>query len=275
MSSNNFDFQKDVLEASKDQPVVVDFWAEWCAPCRILGPVLEKLSEEADSKWKLVKVNTEAHPQVAMQYRIQSIPAVKMFYNGQVTAEFVGALPENQVRRWLEENIPTKSKRILEEAKEALSNGDKQRAQKLFEQAWQEDDTNYEARIHLAELVFEIDPEKANRLVADTPEEHPLHRQAEAIQTLYRLIHDYETIAQDARKSDTSSEAWESYLSGIQALRQQSYEVAVKKWIDALMINRDIDDDGPRKACVAMFNWLGQEHELTEKFHRTFTSALF
>lgn len=104
-TSAPFDFYRDVVEASTGKPIVVDFWAEWCRPCKVLGPILEKLAGEANGGWRLVKVNTDQNPQLSRQYGISSIPAVKMFYNGQVIAEFVGAWPEGRVKRWLAENI--------------------------------------------------------------------------------------------------------------------------------------------------------------------------
>ena len=100
MSFEVTDFQKDIVEASETTPVVLDFWAEWCGPCRTLGPVLEKLAGEARGKWKLVKIDTEQHQQVAAQFGIRSIPAVKMVYKKAIIAEFTGALPEASVRKW-------------------------------------------------------------------------------------------------------------------------------------------------------------------------------
>lgn len=269
------DFQEDVIEASRKTPIVVDFWAEWCAPCRMLGPVLEKLAAEANGKWKLVKVNTEEQPQLAMQWGIQGIPAVKMFHHGRVIAEFVGALPEIQVHRWLDENIPTESKKMLVEAKKALTSGDKNRARKLLEAAVREDKNNFEARILLAELIFASQPEKAFELLENAPEEHSLFENAEAMRTLYRMQSSYESLSQTAKQSGSAKEAWELYLQGIQAFREHNYEASLKNWIEVLKLNRRIDDDGPRKACVALFTWLGHDHELTKKYHRTFTSALF
>lgn len=275
MHTETFDFQKDVLEASKTTPIVVDFWAEWCAPCRILGPILEKLAAEANGAWKLVKLNTEQHQQLAVQYGIRSIPAVKMFSDGQVVAEFVGALPEVQVRRWLDENLPTESRKLLAHAKTILETGDKETAKKLFEQILQLEPENQEAKIQLALLIFEAEPEKARQLVADIPPEHPQFTEAEAIQTLSRLLNDVNALAQKAKEADASPQAWAAYVQGIQALQAHDYETALKLWIEALQIDRHIDDDGPRKACVALFTWLGHDHELTRKYHRTFTSALF
>lgn len=100
------DFQKDVIEASETTPVLVDFWAEWCGPCHMLSPTLEKLAEEAGDKWILTKLNTEIQPDIAMKYNIRSIPNVKMFYKGVVSNEFIGALAESDVVSWLDEHLP-------------------------------------------------------------------------------------------------------------------------------------------------------------------------
>ncbi len=98
-------FQTDVLDKSHDKPVVVDFWAPWCGPCRALGPTIEKLARESGGRWRLVKINTDAHPALMQRFGVRGIPAVKMFRGGAVVAEFTGALPEAEVRRWLETHL--------------------------------------------------------------------------------------------------------------------------------------------------------------------------
>ena len=100
------DFEKDVIEASHEGPVVVDFWAPWCGPCRILGPTLEKLADEQQDRWTLAKLNTDVYPQFARRYGVQGIPSVKLFRGGEVVDEFVGAMPEPMIRRWLDEALP-------------------------------------------------------------------------------------------------------------------------------------------------------------------------
>ena len=106
MNTGQIDFDKEVVEVSHRKPVVVDFWAPWCGPCRVIGPVLEKLAKESKGKWRLVKINTDKHHHLVAQFGIRGIPAVKLFRDGKPVNEFVGALPEHAIRQWLAEVLP-------------------------------------------------------------------------------------------------------------------------------------------------------------------------
>lgn len=99
-------FETEVIEASKTTPILVDFWAAWCFPCRMLAPTLEKVAGENEGRWKLAKVNTDENPQLAMRYGIRGIPTVKLFWGGQVINEFVGVLPEHALKSWLDSALP-------------------------------------------------------------------------------------------------------------------------------------------------------------------------
>ena len=154
MSYEVEDFQQDVLEKSFQQPVLVDFWAEWCGPCRTLGPILERLASENEGKWSLVKVNTEIHQEVAMHFQVRSIPAVKLFIDGEVVDEFTGALPEASIRQWLEQTLPGNSSnnQLLEFAKEALEVGEVDQALLALKRLLNEEPEHDEGRTLLARI---------------------------------------------------------------------------------------------------------------------------
>ncbi len=267
MEVKNFDLE--VLAASHAQPVIVDFWAPWCGPCRILGPILEKLEREASGKWRLAKVNTDEEPELSFAWQVQGIPAVKMFHYGEMIAEFVGALPEVQVRQWLETHLPSAAKEALQNAKTALVRGEKNAALNFLKQALKHDSTNPETRLLLAEQTFIGDPDNAIGLTRDIEEDHPLYDRAQSLRTLHRLLN----LKLDTEL--TTSPAWPTYLKGIEALRAGGFAATFEAWIEVIMTDRKLDDDGGRKACIALFTFLGNEHPLAQEYRRKFSSALY
>lgn len=269
------DFERDVIKASYELPVIVDFWAEWCAPCRMLGPVLEKLAVEANHSWRLIKINVDKNQAIAQSFQVQSIPAVKMFYEGKVIAEFMGALPEHQITTWLKSYLPTESKKLIEAARRALASEDESLARALLQEAINENPDNYEARSLLATLIFEEDYKKAAELVRDIPPEDSAYERGQSIFTLARLLEKKPDFTQKINGDPQVAKVWKTYISGIEALNRKNYEAALESWIDVIMFNRKLDDDGARKACVALFKLLGNEHEITKKYHRRFSMALY
>ena len=138
IDANEKTFEARVLQESRTRPVVVDFWAPWCGPCRTLGPILEKLAQQGGGAWLLVKVNTDESPRLSTTYQIQGIPAVKAFRDGVVRAEFVGALPEGRVRAWLEELVPGAAEALVAQADEAARAGRTEDAEADYERALDE-----------------------------------------------------------------------------------------------------------------------------------------
>lgn len=272
MAASVFDFQRDVLARSRELPVLVDFWAEWCGPCRMIGPVLERLAARAAGRFALVKLNTDEHPEIAAQYRVSSIPTVKLFRDGQVTAEFVGALPEHAVSRWLDEHLPSPGKEAIAAAERALAAGDRTQAQQILEAALAADPALHEARVRLAELSFRADPDKALALVAGVPAEDPSFGRVEAMRTLASLAR--RASAREPPPAGVPAVDWERYLEGARAFTAGRDAEALEAWIDVLRRRRQLDDDGPRRACVALFTLRGDD-ELTREYRRAFSSALY
>jgi putative thioredoxin len=145
-------FESDVVARSHEAPVVIDFWADWCRPCHMLGPVLEKLAEEADGAWTLAKIDVDSNQNLAAAFGIQGIPAVKAVVDGKIAAEFTGALPEQEVRRWLEQLGPTEGEATVAEGRAAESRGDTGAAIAAYELALDLEPGNLEARSSLSRL---------------------------------------------------------------------------------------------------------------------------
>ncbi|MDQ4025062.1 MAG: tetratricopeptide repeat protein, partial [Actinomycetota bacterium] len=145
-------FEADVLRRSFETTVVVDFWAEWCGPCRALGPILERLASEEGADWVLAKLDVEANQRIAAAFGIQGIPAVKAFRDGKQVGEFTGALPESQVRRWLEGLGPSEGELAIVVAEEAEKEGRFEEARDAYEQALKAEPGLYAARSGLARV---------------------------------------------------------------------------------------------------------------------------
>jgi putative thioredoxin len=264
------DFSKDVLERSSAIPVVVDFWAEWCAPCRVLGPILEKLAQNAGGRWILVKVDTDKHQDIAARFGIRSIPSVKLFIDGVVVNEFNGALPESAVLQWLERTLPDPHKKEIDRADLLLKAGKRLEGQTVLQKVLQHDPANHHARVLLAGTYLESAPDRASELVDGIEEDSPHFQMADAIRTFSgltkRLEHPEELPDQPAKSV---------YMEALQALAKGEYEVSLERFIEVIRQDRYYDDDAARRACIAMFKVLGEESEITRNFRRSFSSALF
>ncbi|ACF13919.1 thioredoxin [Chloroherpeton thalassium ATCC 35110] len=264
------DFQKEVIEHSFKLPVLVDFWAEWCGPCRMLAPTLERLAEKHKGKWALAKVNTDVHQHVAEQYSISSIPAVKLFVGGDVVDEFVGALPESQIELWLKKAIPSKNRGQVKAAAQLFEKGKMAEAQKILEPILKEEPDNTEATVVLAQTVLYTNPKKAQEIVRNIEADSEFYQQAESIREfgrLFEIAEDIDTLPNGIGKKD--------YVAAINSLKKHDFDSALQKFVEVIRNDRYYDDDGARKACIAIFKYLGETHDITMKHRKIFNRALY
>ncbi len=265
------DFQSDVIDASHTIPVLVDFWAPWCGPCRVLGPVLEKLATENTDRWKLIKVNTDEDQEISVHYGIKGIPAVKLFVDGRVVNEFTGALPEHMLRKWLDEAIPSEVMQHLALAEAAIVSGDEPKGIQLLKTILADSPENQPARLLLAKTISHHDLSEAGKWLegVDVSDATTLEV-VESIKALSRL-----TTMADNGEALPEGSGKEDYQEAVMALRNNDWDRALEKFIVVIQQNRYYDDDGSRKAVISIFYLLGPTNPLTLKHRRMFDMVLY
>ncbi|MCC7364776.1 MAG: thioredoxin [Dehalococcoidia bacterium] len=267
-------FATAVLEESKRRAVVVDFWAPWCGPCRMLGPIIERVAAEYGDDVAVVKLNTDENPQTAMQYRIQSIPAVKAFRDGKVLTEFIGALPEPQVRQFFSGLAPTPAEKAAREAEE-LAAADPVEAERRFRQLLQGSPNNADAIVGLAQVLLQRGAlEEAEELLGRAPTD----RRAKVLKHHLFLDgfakrHAGEDIAGEARANPRDPRA--QYRLGVLLAAAGHYEAALDALLESVRLDRGFADGAARKAALAVFDILGLDNPVTRHYQRKLSGVLF
>ncbi len=278
-------FMKDVIEESKRQPVLIDFWAPWCGPCKQLTPILEKVVKNAKGKVKLVKMNIDDHPAIPGQMGIQSIPAVIAFVNGQPSDGFMGAQPEAQINAFIERLTKgaaggNETQELMKSAEAALAEGDSQGAIEIYEHILGEDAANIAALAGLARChVAANNIEKAKQILTQVPE---AKRNDAAVAAVRAAIE----VAEQASAVGPIGEL-EQKVTANPLDHQARFDLAVAlnaagkrpEAVDQLMAivkrDRKWNDDGARKQLVQFFEAWGPTDEATVAGRKKLSSVLF
>jgi len=272
------DFATRVVEASHRQPVLVDFWAPWCGPCRILMPVLAKLAEKYGGKFLLAKVNTDSEQQLAAEYHIRGIPAVKLFRNGKVVDEFTGVQPEPAIRALLDRHIPRAADAAIARAAELANDGKTSEAIALLRRAVAEDANYDRAKIELArQLLSETTGtdlashlSEAQRLLGGLSLRAGADPHVEALKARLGLLQalidapPVETL-EHAVADDAENHAARYRLAAHLALTNR-YEAALEHFLELVRRARAYGDDAGRRGLLATFQLLGSRDPLVIKY---------
>jgi len=269
---NEANFEQEVLLRSHEVPVVVDFWAEWCGPCKVLGPILERLAIEGGGRFILAKINVDQNPGLAMRFGVQGIPAVKAFKQGKVEAEFAGSQPEPVVRRFIQRLVPSPAEQAAQAANSLLVTHHWKEAEEAFREALAEDERNAVAALGLMKsLLMQGRGGEALALLEDFPpgSEWAI---AEQLRPLADLLAAVENNGPGYDEQDPL--AAELYQAGRLIVRD-NLPAAMDGLLDILRQDKRYRDGLPRKILLAIFSILGDEDTLTRQYREELASVLF
>lgn len=271
-------FQQVVLEGSHDAPVIIDFWAPWCAPCRALGPVLEKLAREYAGKFTLAKINSDKNQELAAEFGVRGIPAVKAVVDGQLVDEFTGALPESQVRAFIERVVPSPAELLRRQALQRMDQGNDLEALDLLDQALALDAKNSAAKVDKLEALVRLDRIDAAKALLDTLD--PFAGDDPRVANLKARIGFASEGSVDPDMLRTRIEKNSGDLDARLALarhhvRVLDFEPALEHLLEVVRRDRKFRDDAGRRTMLEIFNLLGADHALVGKYRRMLAAALY
>ena len=272
-------FQQEVVEPSQTIPVVVDFWAPWCGPCRQLGPLLEKLAAEFDGRFRLAKVNTEVSADLAGAFGVSSIPFVVAVRDGQLVDQFVGLLPEPELRTWIERLLPSPADELLARGKE-LEASEPAAAEQIYREAVSLAPKDDRLKIALARVLLALGREEESRaLINELAARGFLEPEAEQVKSQL----DLRSAAAEAGGVEEARRALEAKpgdlslkvrLADALAASQQQQQ-AMDLLLEVVRADRTGHGDEARASMVRIFDLLGPQHPLVSEYRRQLATALY
>ncbi len=261
-------FLTDVIERSKQQPVIVDYWAPWCGPCRMLSPTLERIAKEANGAFTLAKINSDENQRLAVQYGVQGIPAVKLFRDGKVIGEFVGALPEPRVREFIKKYAPNQSDLILTAAQDLARAKKWSEAEAAYRHALAVDPNSAQVALELSKTLLHLGKGvEAATLLEAIPSDA---REAVAAQQLLPVA-DWLGV----RTADGTQDIDHMYAEARQLACLGEFDGAMGGLIGVLRRNRFYRDGEAKHVMLGMFELLGAGDPTVRDYQRQLASVLF
>lgn len=265
-------FEPDVLNRSFQTPVLVDFWAPWCGPCRILGPVLERLAVESDGGFFLAKVNVDENPNLSVRFSVQSIPAVKAFREGKISSSFVGALPETKIREFLKEIAPSDSDHAIQEASSLLATRHWAEAEARYSVVLEEEPNNSAATLGFVRaLVAQGKGKEALTYIENFPPGSEIIA-AQQLEPLARMIAEVED---GAKHLEEHNELDAQYWQSARLLARGHYEAGMDGLLDVLRVDKGYRKGEPRKVMLGMFALLGDDDTRTTEYRAELAGVLY
>jgi len=280
MSSENIinvseeDFDIQVLAYSQQMPVVVDFWAEWCGPCKLIGPILEKLAQEAQGSFRLAKVDVDENPNLAIRYAVRSIPSVKAFQDGRIVSEFVGVQPESRIREFLRALAPTRADLAIEKGKSMLEKGQWKSAEATFREILDDVPHHPGALLGLAKsLIPQGYAGEALGILNSFPTSREF-RSAEVLKPLAEALSDLDKkgFLDEKNEDDPLAAAFDRSLW---LIVRGNIPAAMDGLLDIIRQDKRYREGAPRRVLLGIFEILGEEHALTRQYRNELATVLF
>ena len=268
---DEMNFEYEVIAFSKNKPVLVDFWAEWCHPCKTLSPILEKIVNEANGSLRLAKVNIDQNPNLAMQFNVRSIPTVKAFIEGQVSSEFVGVQPEARLRELIKNLTPPSPIDLdLSKAQNLLLSQDWHKAEPLLRKVLDEKKESPAALLGLAKVLLAQDqPEESLKVLDNIPSSREVS-QAEILKPLAQILIDFHN---DILPNENDLDA--IFMNSIRLTCKAKYQIALDGLIDILRQDKQYRNKTAQKVVLAILEIMGEEDPDTRAYRAELASVLF
>lgn len=273
-------FQSEVLEGSMKQPVLVDFWAEWCQPCKTLMPLLEKLAGEYRGAFRLARVNCDEQQAIAAQVGVRSLPTVILVSQGQVLDQFTGALPEGELRRFLEQHVEPPQADPLEQAREYLAAGEPEAAVPLLEALHGQRPDDQDVALELAHALMQAgELDRAEAIVADLPDEARHDPRCKGIKARRAFaeqlagLPDREALAARVEQDPHDSEA--RHGLALHQVLTGEHEAALEHLLWIVRHDRPWDNDRGKETLLAVFDLLGADDPLVRQYRSRLFQSLY